>query len=187
MQRGFLLCLVCLVLTTQSCRRQPQSPVHFAREEIEMKVHAGFMEIRGMYHFTFSGKEQLTGIMHYPFPLDSSHAWPDSVSIPGRRFLGTDSGVSLKMRFTPGQEESLFVYYRQPVLRNTARYIVTTTRRWDRPIDQARFRVTVPRDLPGVRLNYEPDSTVLTDSTITWLFTRGPFWPSEDVIVTWNR
>jgi hypothetical protein len=152
-----------------------------------MRVSPGFVEVRGMYHFTFSGKERITGIMHYPFPLDSSHAWPDSISIPGRRFLETDSGVRLKMRFRPGHEESLFVYYRQPVLWNTARYIVTTTRRWYRPIDRAWFRVTVPKDLPEVRLNYEPDSTVLTDTSITWLFTRGPFWPSEDVIVTWNR
>jgi hypothetical protein len=170
-----------------SCRKAaPDSPVHFAREEIAMDVRPGTLEVRGMYHFTCSSKEPLLASMSYPFPLDSTHLYPDSIEIKQHEFQRQDSGVSFRMRFQPNAEDSFFACYRQPLMTNSATYIVTTTRKWKRPIDLARFRVTVPASFRDVELTFKPDSVVKSGSAVTYHFTRKRFFPDRDVTVTWR-
>jgi hypothetical protein len=202
-----LLIALCAGLALTSCRKAaPESPVHFAREEIAMDVKSGTLEVRGMYHFTCSASEPLVASVFYPFPLDSDHLYPDSIEVrtsnhaepltlalsqrerEGVRvsFLRQDSGVAFRMRFQPGVEDSFLAYYRQPLETNSATYIVTTTRKWKRPIDLAQFRVTVPASFRDVSLTFKPDSVTKSDSTVTCFFTRRKFYPDKDVTVTWR-
>jgi hypothetical protein len=209
----FSLTVLCASLLLASCRKpSPASPVHFAREEIAMDVRPGTLEVRGMYHFTCSASEPLVASVFYPFPLDSTHLYPDSIEIrmsnadgrtpdagvripdsavrrsefAARSFTRQDSGVAFRMRFRPGTEDSFFAYYRQPIRTNSATYIVTTTRKWKRPIDLAQFRVTVPASFQDVELTFKSDSVARTDSTVTYHFTRKRFYPDKDVTVTWK-
>jgi hypothetical protein len=180
-------CLLASLALTGGCRKaEPPGPIHFAREEISMDIRPGTLELRGMYHFTCTARDPLIAGMFYPFPIDSTHLYPDSIELPGYRFTESDSGVSFRMRFRPGTEDSFFAYYRQPLRANSACYIVTSTRKWNRPIDLARFRVTVPASFQGVQLTFKPDSTVRSDSTVTYYFARRRFYPDRDVIVTWR-
>jgi hypothetical protein len=176
-----------VLLAATSCRKPgPTGPVHFAREEIAMDVRPGTLEVRGMYHFTCSAREPLVASMFYPFPLDSNHPYPDSVEIRQHGFQKQDSGVSFRMHFKPGAEDSFFAYYRQPLRANSATYIVTTTRKWQRPIDLAQFRVTVPASFKDVKLTFKADSVAKSDSTVTYHFARKRFFPDRDVTVTWR-
>jgi len=229
MRPRFILAALCTSLVLASCRKPaPESPVHFAREEIAMDVGPGTLEVRGMYHFKCSAKEPLVASVFYPFPLDSTHLYPDSIEIrtpnvdhqtPNARtpdsglrrwpqgplsdnaefavrtFTRQDSGVAFRMRFRPNAEDSFVAYYRQPLRANSATYIVTTTRKWRRPIDVARFRVTVPAVFKDVELTFKPDSVVRcptgaagakSDSTISYFFTRKRFYPDRDITVTWR-
>lgn len=186
-----------------------------------MDVRPGTLEVRGMYHFQCSAKEPLVASVFYPFPLDSTHLYPDSIELrtltaalsdrdrrgqrqtPNagvrmpdsvvrrselavRSFTRQDSGVSFRMRFRPGAEDSFFAYYRQPLKTNSATYIVTTTRKWKRPIDLAQFRITVPAGFKKVNVTYKPDSVIGLDSTVRYFFTRKKFYPNKDVTVTWR-
>lgn len=179
--------MLCALLAIATCRKAaPESPVHFAREEITIDVRPGTLEVRGMYHFTCSGEQTLAATMSYPFPLDSTHLYPDSIEIRQHGFQKKDSGVSFRMRFRPNEEDSFFAYYRQPLRTKSATYIVTTTRKWKRPIDLAQFRVTVPAGFKDVALTYKPDSIARTDSTISYFFARKRFYPDRDVTVTWR-
>jgi hypothetical protein len=200
---AFALAIWCLML---ACRKaKPVSPIHFAREEIAMDVRPGTLEVRGMYHFTCSSKEPLVASVFYPFPLDSTHLYPDSIELRTsnanrqsadsevrssalelRTFMRQDSGVAFRMRFRPEAEDSFFAYYRQPLKVNSATYIVTTTRKWKRPIDLARFRVTVPASFKDVSLTFKADSVTRSDSNVTYFFTRKKFYPDRDVTVTWR-
>ncbi len=170
-----------------------------------MDVKPGTLEVRGMYHFTCSAKEPLVASVFYPFPLDSTHLYPDSIELRTtnanrqspesevRRselgvlsFIRQDSGVAFRMRFRPEAEDSFFAYYRQPIKVNSATYIVTTTRKWKRPIDLARFRVTLPASFQDVSLTFKPDSVVRLDGTVSYYFAKTRFYPDKDVRVTWR-
>ena len=170
-----------------------------------MDVRPGTLEVRGVYHFKCWAKEPLVASVFYPFPLDSTHLYPDSIELRTanaerrstdsesqhselgvRSFMRQDSGVSFRMRFGPETEDSFFAYYRQPLKANSATYIVTTTRKWKRAIDLARFRVTVPASFKDVTLTFKPDSVAESDSTVSYFFTRKRFFPDKDVTVTWR-
>ena len=182
------LCLLCGFLAIAACRKTaPESPVHFAREEITMDVRPGTLEVSGMYHFKCAAKEPLVASVFYPFPLDSTHLYPDSIDIREHGFQRQDSGVSFRMRFPPEAEDSFFAYYRQSLRTNSATYIVTTTRKWKRPIDLAQFRVTVPAGFKDVKLTFKEDSVANSDSTVTYFFARKKFYPDKDVTVTWRQ
>jgi len=174
-----------LLVLLAACARPPQSPVRFCREEVALDVQPGWLRVSANYHFLNPTGQPVTAMMLYPFPLDSNSAWPDSISIPGHRFRLADSGVTFLMRLRPGAEDSFQASYRQPLRGNSCRYIVTSTKKWRRPIDLARFKVVVPRDLPDVNLNYEPDSITRTDSAVVYWFARQKFYPDKDVVVTW--
>jgi hypothetical protein len=179
--------MLCALLAAATCRRPaPPSPVHFAREEVAMDVKPGTLEIRGMYHFTCSAKDPLVASVFYPFPLDSTHLYPDSIDIRDHGFQRQDSGIAFRMRFRPDAEDSFFAYYRQSLKMNSATYIVTTTRKWKRAIDLARFRVTVPASFKDVSLTFKQDSVTKSDSTVTYFFTRKKFYPDRDVTATWK-
>jgi hypothetical protein len=90
------------------------------------------------------------------------------------------------MRFQPNAEDSFFAYYRQSLKTNSATYIVTTTRKWGRPIDLAQFRLKVPANFKDVRLTFKADSVAPSDSVVTYFFTRKKFYPDRDVTVTWR-
>jgi len=151
-----------------------------------MDVRPGTLEVLGMYHFKSSAKEPLVASVFYPFPLDSTHLYPDSIDIRQHGFQRQDSGVSFWMRFQPNAEDSFFAYYRQPLRVNSATYIVTTTRKWKRPIDLARFRVTVPAGFKDVNLTFKPDSVARSDISVSYFFSRKRFFPDKDVTVTWR-
>jgi len=151
-----------------------------------MDIRPGTLEVRGMYHFQCSAREPQVASVFYPFPLDSTHPYPDSIDIKQHGFQRQDSGVSFQMRFRPDTEDSFFAYYRQPLKANSATYIVTTTRKWKRPIDLAQFRVTVPAGFKDVTLTFKPDSVVKSDSVVSWYFTRKRFFPDRDVTVAWR-
>ncbi len=182
-----LACWLLVSLPTTGCNKpEPAGPIHFAREEVALHVRPGTLDVGGMYHFTCTAPSPLVAGIFYPFPIDSTHLYPDSVELPGHRFTRADSGVSFRMKFQPGAEDSFFAWYRQPLKTNSARYIVTSTRKWRRPIDLAQFRVTVPASFQGVELSFRPDSMARTESTTTYFITRSRFYPDRDLVVTWK-
>jgi len=194
-----------LLLALFACRKvPPPGPVHFAREEVTLDIRPGVLEVRGNYHFTCSATDRLVAVISYPFPVDSANLYPDSIVIagaghdrnppgisgrvpsPAYRYERSDTAVSFRMRFRPGEEDSFFAYYRQPLRTNSARYIVTTTRKWQRAIDLAQFLVTVPASFHDVKLTYKPDSVVKKDSTVSYYFAHRRFFPDTDIVVTWR-
>lgn len=180
--------LALLLLLGAACRRaEPVGPVHFAREEVWMDVRPGVLAVSATYHFTCTAKEPVGAVVSYPFPVDSLNLYPDSIVIPGHAFTRNDTAVTFMMHFAPGREDSFSAWYRQPLRSNSARYIVTSTRKWRRPIDRASFRLSVPARFCGVTLSFEPDSVVIVGSTRNYYFTRTRFWPDRDVVVEWDQ
>jgi hypothetical protein len=178
--------LVILLGLVLACRRPgTPEPIRFCREEVWLSVRPGTLEVRATYHFTVRARQPLGAVISYPFSIDSTCRYPDSVDIAGYRLTRNDSAATFTMHFQPGREDSFSAYYRQLLLGRNARYIVMTTRKWREPIDTARFRVTAPAEFAELELSYDPDSVVRRESLVDYYFTRRRFWPDRDVVVNW--
>ncbi|MEO0005260.1 MAG: hypothetical protein ABIK49_04580 [candidate division WOR-3 bacterium] len=178
--------LIFLLLSLIFCRHS-SLPVRFCREEVAITVHSGSVEVLGKYHIKSRAKNRITVQFFYPFPIDSTHPFPDSIAVPDKEFTSADSGVLFQMRFDPGKEDSFSVYYRQEIKENSCRYIVTTTRRWQEPIERAYFTITVPAEFKGVNFSFKPDSIQKGDTATTYFLTFWRFYPEKDIVITWRE
>jgi len=91
----------------------------------------------------------------------------------------------MKISFPPKAAKTFFAYYEQKLKGNTARYIVKTTRQWQRPLDLARFEITLPKNELNYKISYPADSIKEESSYQKIYFTRRNFFPKEDVIINW--
>lgn len=129
-------------------------------------------------------KEKITALLFYPFPLDSSHFYPDTIS-SGFDFIKSDSGIKIKISFLPEEDKSFYVYYEQRLNKNIARYILKTTKHWKKPLKLAKFEIELPENLYNWKISYPIDSIKKENKNIKIYLTKRNFFPKEDIIITW--
>jgi hypothetical protein len=91
----------------------------------------------------------------------------------------------MKISFPPKATKTFYAYYEQKLKSNTARYIVKTTRQWQRPLNLARFEITLPKNLSNYKISYPADSIKEENGQRKIYFTRRNFFPKQDVIINW--
>jgi len=165
----------------------------FDSERIRLEIHGDTLRVEGLYRFIdTTGRDRLS--LFYPYPADSllGTAWMDSLAIRPRagdpwtpaRFVESDRGDGAHWHLEPpgGERFEVLAIYRQLLHGRHARYIVTSTRAWRRPLRHARFELALP---PGASLSagsfpFEPDDEGIL------VFEAEEFLPDEDIIVKWS-
>jgi hypothetical protein len=169
------------------------APLDFDSEIVRLRVGRDSLEVEGFYRFlcrrTNSGRASLI----YPYPSDSlmggartvslearspSTAWrplafTEQPAYPGAAWrLPTDWGDTLEVR----------TVYRQRLVRNHARYIVTTTSRWPHALKTARFEIRLPPGARPVRFSFP-----FRPQGDGYVYEAAEFMPDRDVVVEWER
>jgi hypothetical protein len=151
-----------------------------------MSIDSGRVAVSGTYYFKNLTNQTKTAKIFYPFPIDEYHYYPDLILVSGFDYTKTDSGISFIMKFKPLSLESLAVFYEQRLTNTQARYILTTTQRWQNPLVKARFIINVPENFTAIQLAYPPDSSIKKDNRIYYYIMKKNFMPKKDLIVTWQ-
>jgi len=171
---------------------RPATPVDFVRETIDMVVRDGSFTVTGTYFLRWNDASLNVFPLMYPFPVDGGIHFPESVTV-----TGTDSRAPLPFRenrergvisfaVQQGLSDTFTVTYTQKTETASARYILTTTKAWGKPLERAAFIVTVPAHFRGVELTYEPDTVTRDGDSVIYRFTRTDFMPDHDLVVTWD-
>lgn len=162
--------------------------VRFVRERIDIAVHPDEVRVEGRYVYRNPWPFPVTQGLSIPLPVDAAHPAPTEIGaarvapaaepIPLRNLFGQ---TGLELQFRPREEVQIVVRYRQYAPTRDARYLLTTTRPWRRPLERAVYTLT----LDGVRLlrsNYalQPVSRGVLG------FDRTDFMPPEDWIFQWE-
>ncbi len=79
------------------------------------------------------------------------------------------------------------VRYRQNLNQNQARYILTTLRKWNKPIEEAVFIVNVPEDFKDIQLSYPADSVCEVETRRNYFITKRNFGGEKDLIISWEE
>ena len=140
--------------------------------------------VAGLYFLRNLTNEKITAFLFYPFPIDSFHSYPDTI-FSDQPFTKADSGIRMKISFPPKATKTFYAYYEQKLKSKTARYIVKTTRQWQRPLDLARFEITLPKNGSNYKISYRADSIKEESSYQKIYFTRKNFFPKKDIIINW--
>jgi hypothetical protein len=185
--RAILLAGLLLALAAAPAR----SALRFDAEVIRLEIRGDTLRVDGTYHFVDPEHRPSTALF-YPYPEDSllgaawteSLAWHPADDAPWQalpiRERPERSGVGWLIRHDGAERFTVRTVYCQRLRTRYARYIVTTTNAWGRPLRSARFELMLP---PGMEL-IESSFPFEREGEI-WVFSAEDFLPAKDVVVRW--
>jgi hypothetical protein len=171
-------------------------PLQFDSEVIRLFIECDTLRVEGIYRFLCAPYESDFMSLFYPFPEDSllGAAWTVGLdcrtpAAPWRPLeffeLPKSKGSQWRVPLTLGDTLDVRVVYRQVLLGPYARYIVSTTRAWPRPLRLARFEVFLPEGAEPRRFSY-PFRLEEDGVRNYYLFEARDFLPEDDIIVEWE-
>jgi hypothetical protein len=197
------LCLMGTFLGPAAADQPPQRgpgavglPLQFDSELIRLYIVADSLEVDGIYRFLCSSQEPPEMTLFYPYPQDSllggarmlhlearaaRGSWQPArfaetpLAHGGRWWVPMDLGDSLEVR----------CIYRQALRTQYARYIVTTTRYWQRPLSHARFEIYLPKGAVPTHFSF-PFQAQHEGGVQYYVYEAEQFMPTEDIIVEWR-
>ena len=162
--------------------------VRFPEEQIDIEVYPDHIWVKGIYAYKNPFPFPVVQGFSIPFPVDSDHPVPVLVSaeqlspekrpIPLRYILGKHR---FDLTFKAKEKINVRVKYRQHSPIKNARYILITTKPWQRPLKQGRYRL-FPKGVRITSSNY----MLVPGKTKTFCFEKENFMPEYDWEFSWE-
>lgn len=160
----------------------------FPEETISIMVHPCNIEVRGLYSYKNPWPFPITQGFGFPFPIDELHHTPLPIRltlaesgepINIRKFLNDDT---FTLYFKPFERIDVQLYYSQATQTPNARYILTTTNAWRRPLKKAHYFLKTV-GVKNIGSNYEMKNA----GTNVWNWERVNFMPKNDWLIKWEK
>jgi hypothetical protein len=174
---------------------RPAGRLEFDSEQIVIDVRGDVVEVTGTYHFRVAGGAVAAQPMLYPYPEDPLLGEARTLRLEWRQPDGRwaplafdelpPRGVRWRLPGSDAGTLTLRTVYRQAMRSTYARYIVTTTQAWDRPLREASFEIRLPDGAmdPTFSYPFRPKGP----SVRVWTFEATDFLPREDIVVRYRR
>ncbi len=171
-------------------------PVRFDSEVIHLRIVGDSLEVDGSYFLACRPWKAPKVELIYPYPSDDRLGGARMLSLEGRgrgkpweplSFEEIPPAHGARWWIPLGISDTLEVraVYRQAILGRYARYIVTSTKAWGRPLRKARFEVTLPPATHPVSFSF-PFIQETIDGSHVFVFETTDFLPNRDITVEWT-
>lgn len=168
-------------------------PLDFWRENIAVDIAApDTITVTGEYFFRTPTGAPANVQLFYPFPIDSIHQMPVRWQVrpmAGGELLACQTGrdgILFPVRVDSASVCSLRITYTQPVRAQRARYILTTTSAWGKPLGPSNYSVTLSSRFTLTSLSYPADTVVSRKGRTTHRFLKDNFMPDRDLEFEWR-
>jgi len=175
------------------CNAFPE--VRFDRERIEVWVVPQQIRVSGLYHYRNPSLLPAWYSLELPFPVDEEHPRPSIYSIAAVtegcstvELIPTkerNSAVEFRIFLRPRESKWVRVTYVQGANTPRGTYILTTTRKWHRALEEGDYILHMGKVLQLESSNYAADASA-TGERNTYTFSKTDFYPSEDWNFTWR-
>jgi hypothetical protein len=177
-----------LTVLTLSSKAQNTS---FFKEHIIFKIDSGYFYVNGEYYLKNVDSSTNRIVLFYPFPTDTIYSTVDSLLLfNSNRNLEITNYKTVKTGIIFNLETDsltlLCISYRQQLKGNKARYILTTTQQWGKPLEEVTYELIVPADLTITSFSYPPDDQQKIDNKVIYYWSKENFWPMKDMVFTFK-
>ncbi len=162
--------------------------VRFTDEQIDVHVYQDHVMVDGHYVYKNPFPFPVVQGFSIPLPVDDEHPMPINISVeqqfPEQRPIPVQfiwGRHRFEMVFSAGEEVGVRVQYRQHAPVKNARYILTTTQPWGRPLMSGVYRVFAS----GVRIT-SSNYPLLPSEPGILSFNRNNFMPENDWHFSWK-
>lgn len=166
--------------------------INFKKEKIEISVKDNHCTLTGYYFFENNDLKDKTQTIYYPFVINNSLPYPDSIFVFDNSTLKTlpfrklKEGIIFDINIPPGSITQIKVQYRQNLIDNYFEYILTTTQNWKKPLESAEFNILLPSSYLNPNISYSEDLTIQGTDYIAYTFTKINFMPDKNLIIKWE-
>ena len=172
-------------------------PLVFDSERIRLEIIDDSLEVRGTYVLLCRAPVMQPIPLFYPFPHDSLMGGARLISLfvrvgegapqPGHwEDLAEASGVRCWIPPCSADTVVAEAVYRQKIQTGYARYILTSTRIWGRPLRRASFEIWLPPGAIPIDFSF-PFERRDAGGEISYVYEAQDFLPDHDIIVRWRR
>lgn len=171
-------------------------PVDFFKEEIVLTVSDSVATVNGVFYFRNNRDRDRPFPVLFPFYVDSVTHFPHEIKV--YIINGNDT---LTVNFEPLVERGAIrmgipmksndvtvwhLDYSQKIESPRARYILTSTSAWKKPLEEAAYYFVVPKTFDVVSIWPEPDSSGGDEIKTLWCH-KTDFMPDRDMEIIWER
>lgn len=185
--------VILLSVTVFAGVKENAGSILFERERIDaVLLSCDTLEISGIYYFSNIDSSAKTMSIFYPFPIDSFHIYPHFIRLVAMSkkqdtsYSMLSGGIGFNISVGPGKTDSIKIIYRQKIHHGQGRYILTTTKYWNKPFERADYSITFPLQITLNYWSFQFDSLAQNKDNITYFAHRKLFMPTEDMIMKWK-
>lgn len=157
----------------------------FYKEYITIEIKKSSVEINGVYQLRNPEEIDLEMNLHYPFPLDSMYGKVRNLyaferlndSVINRLGGQNEKGAMVELKIPAKSEKTLYIGYTQELLGNKAEYILTTTKKWKKPLESSEFELILPAGTKIDDVTYKAINRLATNNKLHYYFRETNFMP----------
>jgi hypothetical protein len=166
---------------------QEKPPVSFTEEYIEFRLKKTTFTVNGNYFFVNHSANIVSKEITYPFPvplsdIDSIHIF-DNVQGRYVEFKKLPKQITFRITIPPKDTVRLNIFYKQKGVKDTVKYILTTTKNWGEPLKKAEYTFETEKARKILSFSYPPDNTSTSGIHQKYFWSRKDFMPETDFIV----
>jgi hypothetical protein len=167
--------------------------LQFAREEVSFAVFDSSCNVTADYTFRNISDLSIRQTLFYPLPVHQSQPFPDSLTVVDAAtgaavpYAASANGISFAITIAPRVERRYGVRFTQRTPLRSLEYILTTTRAWARPLDYAKFSVTMSSVSVLASSTFRPDRQTVGNGKRVYVIEKRQFMPDCDLVIRWER
>jgi len=163
--------------------------LNFFREDINFVIDREYLHVEGYYWFANTSDKNMEMRIYFPVGdnndrvlFDSANVFEMPQGIPQIILDKTSPGFHFEVNIKAGDTAIYKIKYRQKIMNDTAKYILRSTQTWNKPLDNAVYKLIVKDDLPIKNFSYKPDKIYHINDENIYYWERKNFMPEYDMI-----
>lgn len=161
-----------------------QSRLSFVEEDLTFEITDSVFIVQGLYFFTSPVEKDY--LIVYPFPSENIYGNPfdihviDINSSDTLAFKMADNQSSMAFTARISGQTQLYITYSQTLKSNKARYILTTTRSWNQPLERAEYKLLTDSNLVISGFSMPPENIIAVEGKHIYIWQKENFMTAKD-------
>ena len=165
----------------------------FPEEDITFQLTEKYFVVEGNYLFRNTTNNQITKNILYPFPAEKDFGSVDSVSVIDLTnqknifFSDSENNITFNLIIPPLDSSLIHIFYKQEIVGDSVKYILTTTSLWNNPFESAEYKLLVDPGLEVTSFTYKPEKEYLIEGEKIYYWNKSNFMPDRDMVFYFEK